>query len=84
MIELGDRVRDTVTNFKGIAVARALWLHGCNRIAIQPQGVTGDGDIQDATWIDEPQLKIVKKGAVQNIPGKEKTKKSGGPHSKKF
>ncbi len=85
MIELGDRVQDTVTKFKGIAMARAVWLHGCDRIAVQPQEIVEGRDIPDAIWFDEPVLRVMKKAAVANIPGKEKPKKKpGGPHSKKF
>ncbi len=33
-IELGDKVRDTVTGFTGIAIGRAKWLYGCDRIVV--------------------------------------------------
>jgi len=80
MIELGDRVQDTVTKFKGIAMARAVWLYGCDRIAVHPQELDKEGGIAEALWFDEPQLKIIKKNAVGSKSGGTKPeKKTGGP-----
>ena len=73
MINLGDEVKDTVTGLKGIAVARTQWLHGCDRIGVQPKA-RKDGTIPDALNVDEPQLVLVKKKVV-----KKGTKKTGGP-----
>jgi hypothetical protein len=55
MIKLGAKVRDTITNFQGIAVARTEWLHGCIRITIQPP-VRKDGTLPDPQSFDEPQV----------------------------
>lgn len=32
--QLGDKVRDAITGFKGIAMAQTTWLNGCRRIII--------------------------------------------------
>ena len=37
MKNLGDEVKDTITGFKGIVVARTEWLNGCARVTVQPQ-----------------------------------------------
>jgi hypothetical protein len=55
MIKLGTRVRDTITGFEGIAVARTVWLYGCSRIAVQSSELH-DGKPIEAQWIDEEQL----------------------------
>lgn len=34
MVELGDFVKDPISGFKGIAVSRHHYLHGCDRISI--------------------------------------------------
>jgi len=68
MINLGDKVKDTVTGFTGIAVARVNWLHGCDRIIIQPIGTDKDGKIFESQHFDEPQVIVIK----------AKAKKEGG------
>ena len=71
-IQLGDRVRDTLTGFAGIAVAETQWLHGCRRITIQPEKLN-DGKVVEAMTFDEPQIVVVKEGVAS---GKRDT---GGP-----
>jgi hypothetical protein len=58
MITLGDKVRDTITGFEGIAVCRLIYLQGCDRIAVQPP-VDKEGRCPEAGHFDEPQLEIV-------------------------
>jgi len=73
-IKLGDEVRDVITGFRGIAVARTNWLYGCDRIVIQPP-VDKDGKHPDNISFDEPSVKRVKKEKVK-APAKQK--KTGG------
>lgn len=54
-IRLGSKVRDTITGFEGIAVARTDWLNGCARIGIQAAELQ-EGKVMDIEWIDEVQL----------------------------
>ena len=56
MIKLGSKVKDFVTEFEGIAIARCVYLNNCIRIEVQPKGLTKDGKVFDSTWIDEGQL----------------------------
>lgn len=72
-IELGDKVRDSVSGFEGIAIGRTTWLQGCDRITVQPK-VDKDGKPQDAHTFDEPQLIIVAKKKVKAV----KSPKTGG------
>ena len=74
-IILGSEVEDKVTGFKGIAVARAEYLNGCSRIAVQPM-VDKDNKVPDAKYVDEPQLKVISL-AKASIEG---SKDTGGPH----
>lgn len=55
MIKLGTRVRDTITGFEGVAVARTVWLYGCSRIAVQSPELH-EGKPIEAQWFDEGQL----------------------------
>ncbi len=65
MINLGDKVKDTVTGFMGIAVGITRWLHGCNRVIVQPEGLTKEGKIFENQSFDEPQLKVLKAKTVK-------------------
>ena len=72
MVELGDKVKDTVTGYQGIAIGATTWLHGCRRITVQSQELK-DGKPVEAVTFDEPQLTVVK---AMNHAAKRDT---GGP-----
>ena len=63
MIKLGDEVKDTVTGFKGIAVARHNYLQGCDRISVQPK-IDKENKLPEDKSFDEPQLTIIKQGKI--------------------
>lgn len=65
MIELGDKAKDTVTGYTGIAVARTEWINGCARITLMPDKLNKDGGLQQQETFDEPQLVLVKHGVVK-------------------
>jgi len=73
-IQLGDLVKDKVTGFKGVAVARTTWISGCDRINVQPVGVDKSGKLYEPQSFDEPLLEIIKKQKT-----KEQSHKTGGP-----
>ncbi len=58
MIKLGSKVKDTVTEFEGIAVVRSVWLWGCIRIGVQPYEIV-DGKPIEEVWFDENRLKVI-------------------------
>lgn len=76
MVNLGDKVKDPVTNLEGIVIGRTEFLYGCTRIGVQPK-ISKDGKMPDAHWFDEPQLKVVKKAEIKRQT--EAQKKVGGP-----
>jgi hypothetical protein len=83
-VNLGDKVKDRVSGLTGIAVARTQWLNGCVRIAIQPSTLDKDGKVQEATYVDEPQIDILKAGAIKveigtPEPVRTERNKTGGP-----
>lgn len=71
-IELGQRVRDKVTGFEGIATGRTVYLAGCVRVVVQPLTLK-DGLPQEAQWFDETLLEAV---AEEH---KASAKRTGGP-----
>ena len=71
-IQLGDIVKDTISGFVGIAVAKAEYIEGCNRITVQPKY---DGkELKDVETFDEGLLEVM----VANKRKKE-DEDSGGP-----
>lgn len=82
-INLGDKVRDTVTGLEGIVTSRSEFLNGCIRVGIQPQEVK-DGKPADSVWVDEPQCEVVKAAVVEGFGDRLKAAagrlmRTGGP-----
>jgi len=66
MIELGTRVKDSITGFCGIATARTVYLYGCIRVAVETTGLKELKPIEPV-WFDEQRL------------AKDSPAQSGGP-----
>lgn len=54
VVVLGNRYRDSITGFEGVAVARTEYLYGCARVGLQ--GPASGGKVPDSQWFDELQL----------------------------
>lgn len=68
-ISLGDRVRDSISGFIGICVARTEWLNGCVRVVVQPEKCDPNtGKPHDDQVFDECQVELVEPG-VFSTPG---------------
>lgn len=74
-IKLGDKVKDVITGFEGIAIAKAEYLNGCIRFEIKPEKLK-DSKTTEAEWIDIQQLKVVKAGFFKTAAS---AKPPGGP-----
>jgi hypothetical protein len=72
--QLGDKVKDLVTAFEGIIIARSEYLNGCIRYGVQCAKLTKEGKPQETEWFDEKQLTFVKAKAVD-----VEVKRTGGP-----
>ena len=59
-INLGDTVRDTITKFTGVAIAKYAYLNGCIRFEIQPAKLDKDGKPIESRIYDVQQLKLIK------------------------
>lgn len=77
-LNLGDRVKDSITGFTGIYVCRLEYLHGCVRISIQPEELDKDGKPPEDKVFDEGQVELVEPGVrapvQRNLP-----RPPGGP-----
>jgi hypothetical protein len=58
LIDLGCKVRDRISGFTGIVVARSQHIHGCNRYGVQPP-IDKDKKLPDCSWFDEPALDVL-------------------------
>lgn len=58
-VKLGERYKDKVTGFEGIATARYEFLHGCTRINLE--GEAQDGEAKSEAF-DAPRLVEVDSG----------------------
>ncbi len=79
-IRRGDKVKDPLTDVIGIAYCISSYLQGCDRIGIQMPAIPRKEDvplIPDLWFVDEPQLNVIKRGAVPC----QKDPKRGGPSS---
>jgi hypothetical protein len=63
-IELGDRVRDTISGFSGVAVGRTIWLHGCERLGIAPTELDKDGKPRPVEWFDIFQVERIAESTI--------------------
>lgn len=80
LVELGDRVRDTVTGFEGIASGISYFLTGCARVGVTPTDLD-DGKLRAVEWFDDLQLVVIQRAAWQlpTSAEREPQRKTGGP-----
>ena len=57
MIKLGQKVRDAVTGFEGIATSKVEYINGCVQFGVQP--ASNDGKFPDSVYIDHQRLQVV-------------------------
>jgi hypothetical protein len=65
-IALGDKVRDSISGFDGIATGRFEYLSGCVRIEVTPDRLDKDGKLIDYAVIDELRLVVISHAAAQS------------------
>ena len=63
-VKLGEKVKDTVTGFRGIATGRYVFLNGCIRIEVTPEELK-DGKPIEQVVFDEQRLT----GKPSGLPG---------------
>lgn len=73
LAQIGDQVRDKVTGFAGIVVARTEWLNGCIRLTVQPAKLNKEGGVKPTETFDIEQLVVTKAGAHAPKPADRRT-----------
>lgn len=59
MIQLGDRVRDEVSGFEGVVLAKLESLHEAPSCRVHPSELSRDGKIIDSVWFEDTRLKVL-------------------------
>jgi hypothetical protein len=67
--ELGVLVKDRVSGFEGVVIARTEWLYNCARYVVQPRSVDKDGKPKGAEVFDEEQLYKAARKPLEIRPG---------------
>ncbi len=75
--EMGETLRDVVTGFQGVVMARAQFSTGCIHYGIQPVEVGTNGKLPDWEWLDSSRMEKVGNKTVGFKRAKEGA--SGGP-----
>ena len=76
MIQLGDRVRDIVTGFEGVAIGRLESLFGVTEIKIQPETLEeNSGKPIESVWFEESRVIVSdSNNRIARQRGKNETK----------
>ena len=77
MINLGDKVKDPITGYTGIAYCKTTYLQGCDRIGIQALMVQKKEELPEVPelyHVDERQLEILDKVKIM-----KDINENGGP-----
>jgi len=80
-MKLGDKVRDKITGFTGIAIARCDYLYGCISIEVMSEKLLNGKPV--SIWVDDVQLDVlsdkpeIKKTSKKKYEPKFYTRKGG-------
>ena len=72
MAELGDLVRDEITGFRGIVLAKMTALYEATQCRVHPRDLDDHGNQRVSVWIEEDRLLVIEPHAVvgfKNIAG---------------
>ncbi len=78
-IKLGDKVKDKITGFEGIVIARIEYLNGCIQYGVKAR--VKEAALKEAEYIDEGQIERLGPGINKPEPKPTKEKeprKTGG------
>lgn len=79
IVELGDRVKDRISGFTGIAICRNEWINKCVRFGVQPEETTKEHKPAEAQYLDVEQLVVVKKGVIKVDKSIPESRRPNGP-----
>jgi hypothetical protein len=79
MKKIGDRVRDRINGFQGIATGRTEYINGCRQFLVKPDKLDKDGKPIDGLWIDEQNLELIQSQVYPDPFVGEAAPTAGGP-----
>ena len=53
---LGRKVKDVITGFSGVVIAKTEYLNGCISYCLQPTELKDNGTIKELEWFDSQRL----------------------------
>ena len=66
-VKLGDKVRDSITNYEGVCTSITNFLNGCRRIGIQGDKLDRNNLPVDVYVVDETTVEVIKKQAKKSV-----------------
>lgn len=73
-VKLGDEVRDKISGFEGVIVARTEYLWGCVQYAVASRRLKDSGEVLDWLWLDVDRVEIVQREEATRV-----VRLTGGP-----
>lgn len=64
MINLGDFVKDKVSGYTGVVLARMECLYEVTTCRVHPRDLNENGLIKDSCWLEEDRLEVLKENAI--------------------
>jgi hypothetical protein len=74
MAQLGDKVRDEVSGYEGIVLAKLEALYEASQCRVHPCSLSDQGQIRDSVWIEDDRLFVIKEQAIvgfRHVKGRE-------------
>jgi hypothetical protein len=59
MIDLGDKVKDRISGFTGIALAKSEGLYEATQFRIHSEDLDSTGKVRDGVWIEAERLELL-------------------------
>lgn len=80
-MQIGDKIRDRVNGFTGIAVGMTEYINGCRQFLLKPTKLKDDKPVE-GQWIDEQHLEVVSEQELRNpFAAPVTAARAGGPDS---
>lgn len=80
-VKLGNKVKDTLTGFTGIATSQTKFLHGCTQWGVKSEELH-EGKPIALQYFDDPRLEVVEASDVVRAEGSDPANGGPGPSTR--
>ena len=80
--QIGDRMKDTISGFQGIATGMTEYLNGCRQFLIKTEKLDKEGKAIEGMWIDEQYLEVTSPAVLPNPFALVAAAREGGADSR--